>query len=305
MGKTCLEIRLPPVSVVIAAYNEQAYIGPTVASILESGFPCELLVVDDGSTDRTPQILEAFGERIRVLRHPQNRGKGAAMASGVRAATGEIVVFCDAHLLGLRQDHLLSLVLPLVQGTARAVLGVSVPERAPLVRVIPYPVLTGQRAYFREDLVPLVDEMEHLGYGVETFLFTRFPREKTAVVFLPGLVHLEKPQTSSPSAAMAGYLRESLEIAETLARVQGLAPTRLTAWRQKASAFLAQRSGTRALSSDAWPEAVRVPPQALQRPSRQPPLWTVTDRLSRAALRYIFYIGRKETHESPSDRSLR
>lgn len=305
MGTTRLEIGLPPVSVVIAAYNEQAYIGSTVASILESSFPCELLVVDDGSTDRTPQILEAFGERIRVLRHPHNRGKGAAMASGVRAATGEIVAFCDAHLLGLRQDHLLSLVLPLVQGTARAVLGVNVPEQAPLVRVIPYPVLTGQRAYFREDLMPLVDEMEHLGYGVETFLFTRFPREKTAVVFLPGLVHLEKPQTSSPSAAAAGYLRESLEIAETLARVQGLAPARLTLWTRKASAFLARRSGTRAPSSDAWPQPLSVPTQALREPGRQPPLGTMTDRLSRAALRHIFYIGRKETHESSSDRSLR
>lgn len=305
MGTTRLEIGLPPVSVIIAAYNEQAFLGPTVASILESGFPCELLVVDDGSTDRTPQVLEAFGERVRVLRHAVNRGKGAAMASGLRAANGEIVVFCDAHLLGLRQDHLLSLVLPLVQGTARAVLGVNVPEQAPLLRVIPYPVLTGQRAYFREDLMPWVDEMEHLGYGVEMFLFTRFPREKIAVVFLPGLVHLEKPQTSSPSAAAAGYLRESLEIAETLARVQGLAPARLTTWRQRASAFLARRSGTRAPSSDAWPGAARAPSQALQKPVRQPPFQTVTNRLSKAALRHIFYIGRKETHESSSDRSLR
>ncbi len=304
MGTTRLEIGLPPISVIIAAYNEQAYLGSTVASILESGFPCELLVVDDGSTDRTPQVLEAFGERIRVLRHPLNRGKGAAMASGVRAAAGEIVVFCDAHLLGLRQDHLLSLVLPLVQGSARAVLGVSVPEQAPLLRIIPYPVLTGQRAYFREDLMPLLDEMELLGYGVETFLFTRFPREKTAVVFLPGLVHLEKPQTSSPSAAAAGYLRESLEIAETLARVQGLAPARLTAWRQRASAFLARRSGTRALSSDAWPRPPSLPTQALQRPGPRP-FRTVTDRLSKVALRHIFYIGRKESHESSSDRSLR
>ncbi|MGQ9568649.1 MAG: glycosyltransferase family 2 protein [Anaerolineae bacterium] len=310
MGTTRVEIRLPPVSVIIAAYNEQAFLGSTVASVLESGFPCELLVVDDGSTDRTPQILEAFGERIRVLRHPVNRGKGAAMASGLRAATGEIVVFCDAHLLGLRQDHLLSLVLPLVQGAARAALGVSVPRRAPLLHIIPYPILTGQRAYFREDLMPWVDEMEHLGYGVETFLFTRFSREETAVVLLPGLVHLEKPQTSSPPAAAAGYLRESLEIAETLAKVQGLAPARLTHWRQRASALLAKYSGTRTPSSDAWPpllgpDGLPALPQASQGPGRQLPLRTAANRLSRTAFRRIFFLGRKGSHESSADRSLR
>jgi glycosyltransferase involved in cell wall biosynthesis len=183
-----LLIELPPVSIILPAYNEEAFVGTTVTSILESDFPCEVIVVDDGSTDRTLRILEGFGGQIRVIRHPVNRGKGAAMASGVRAATGDIVVFCDAHLLGLKQYHLLFLVLPLVRGSARVVLGVSTSEAGIFPQVL-MPVLTGQRAYFRCDLEPLLDEMERLGYGVETFLFYRFPREQTVVVALPGLVH--------------------------------------------------------------------------------------------------------------------
>lgn len=250
MEMTKVEITLPSVSVIIAAYNEQAFIGTTVASILESGFPCEVIVVDDGSTDQTPKILESFAGKIKVITHPTNRGKGAAMASGLKEATGEIVVFCDAHLLGLRQHHLLSLVLPLIYGSSKAVLGVDVPEKISLslLSVAVLPILTGQRAYYRADLLPLANKMEELGYGVETFLFAKFPRDKTAVVLLPGLVHLTKQDTSSLAAATAGYLRESLEIVDTLARIQGIVPKELTEVRQRVSALLAKYMGTREIN---------------------------------------------------------
>lgn len=242
-----VEINLPPISVIVAAYNEQAFIETTVVSIIESGFPCEVIVVDDGSTDQTPEILRKFGEKIKIVSHPTNKGKGAAMASGLKEAAGEIVIFCDAHLLGLKQHHLLSLVLPLIYGSAKAVLGVDIPEKISpsLLNVVPFLILTGQRAYYRADLLPLVNEMEDLGYGVETFLFTKFPRDKTAIVLLPGLVHLAKQDTSSLVAATVGYMRESLEILETLARIQGLVPKELTELRQRVSTLLAKYMGTR------------------------------------------------------------
>jgi len=252
MKASKVEISLPPVSVIIAAYNEQAFIETTISSILESGFPCEVIVVDDGSTDQTPKILEKFGERIKFITHPTHKGKGAAMASGLKAAAGEIVIFCDAHLLGLKQHHLLSLVLPLTYGSAKAVLGVDIPEKISpsLLKAAPFLTLTGQRAYYRADLLPLVTAMEDLGYGVETFLFTKFPRDKTAIVLLPGLVHLAKQDTSSLIAATIGYLRESLEILETLARIQGLVPKELTELRQRVSALLAKYMGTREVNNN-------------------------------------------------------
>jgi hypothetical protein len=92
--------------------------------------------------------------------------------------------------------------------------------------------------------------MEDLGYGVETFLFTKFPRDKTAIVLLPGLVHLAKQDTSSLIAATIGYLRESLEILETLARIQGLVPKELTELRQRVSALLAKYMGTREVNNN-------------------------------------------------------
>ena len=243
----------PTVSVIIPTYNRAHLLGRSIQSVLDQTYQdFELIIVDDGSTDQTPKICEKFGEKIKVITHPTNRGKGAAMASGLKEAAGEIVIFCDAHLLGLKQHHLLSLVLPLIYGSAKAVLGVDIPEKISpsLLNVAPFLILTGQRAYYKADLLPLVNEMEDLGYGVETFLFTKFPRDRTAIVLLPGLVHLTKQDTSSLAAATAGYLRESLEILEISARIQGLVPRELSELRQKISALLAKYMGTRESDSN-------------------------------------------------------
>lgn len=228
MESTKIEIDLPPVSVIIPAYNEEKWIEMTISSVLASGFPCEVIVADDGSTDQTPQIIKGFGDRIKVITHPVNMGKGAAVVSALQSASGEIVVFCDAHLLGLNQYHLLSLVLPLIYSSVRAVLGECVPEEITLAHAFsPVMILTGQRAYYKEDLLPLAEEMENLGYGLETFLFNRFDRDKTALVLLRGLKHLVKKDTSSPMAATFAYLREVKEILQTLVSVEGFMPIEL------------------------------------------------------------------------------
>ena len=88
--------------------------------------------------------------------------------------------------------------------------------------------------------MPLAEEMENLGYGVETFLFSRFDRDRTAVVILPGLTHLVKKDTSSPAAATLAYLREMKEILETLVRVEGITPKELTQLRKAVSSLLAK-----------------------------------------------------------------
>jgi cellulose synthase/poly-beta-1,6-N-acetylglucosamine synthase-like glycosyltransferase/spore germination protein YaaH/peptidoglycan/xylan/chitin deacetylase (PgdA/CDA1 family) len=89
----------PMVSVLIPAYNEEDVIVQTVNSALAADYPKkEIIVVNDGSTDRTRELLEAhFGAdpRVRILHQP-NRGKSAALASALEAATGTIVVTIDA-----------------------------------------------------------------------------------------------------------------------------------------------------------------------------------------------------------------
>jgi glycosyltransferase involved in cell wall biosynthesis len=82
------------VSVVIPAYNEEEGIGAVVDGLRSCAAWRELLVVDDGSSDRTAANAEAAG--ARVLRHPYNKGNGAALKTGIREARGEVVLLLDA-----------------------------------------------------------------------------------------------------------------------------------------------------------------------------------------------------------------
>lgn len=82
------------VSVVIPAYNEEDVIGVVVERVRARRDVDEVLVVDDGSTDATAARAEAAG--ARVLRHPYNKGNGAAVKTGIRAARGAIVLLMDA-----------------------------------------------------------------------------------------------------------------------------------------------------------------------------------------------------------------
>ncbi len=82
------------VSVVIPAYNEEEAIGRVVREVLEQvGNLREVIVVDDGSTDRTAEMAEQAG--AQVIRSPYNKGNGAAVKAGIRRATGEVVVMMD------------------------------------------------------------------------------------------------------------------------------------------------------------------------------------------------------------------
>ena len=84
------------VSVVIPAYKEETSIERVLGEI--GGFEQvdEVIVVDDGSEDRTAELAEQSHHKVRVVQHPYNIGNGAAVKSGIRAATGDIIILIDA-----------------------------------------------------------------------------------------------------------------------------------------------------------------------------------------------------------------
>lgn len=91
----------PYLSIVIPAYNEEVRILPTIGAVASHvsglGFPWELIVVDDGSTDRTVELVEGLGfANLRVLKAEKNEGKGSAVRRGMLAARGKYVLFDDA-----------------------------------------------------------------------------------------------------------------------------------------------------------------------------------------------------------------
>jgi glycosyltransferase involved in cell wall biosynthesis len=89
---------MPSTSILVPAYNEAAAIGGVLAAIqavrARLDGPSELIVIDDGSNDETRRIAAQAG--ARVITHPYNRGKGASLKTGIRAARGETIVVVDA-----------------------------------------------------------------------------------------------------------------------------------------------------------------------------------------------------------------
>ena len=113
----------PSISVVIPVYNEAETIGEIIRRVLDCGLDCEVIVVDDASSDGTREYLKRFEHpRVRCFFHAMNRGKGAALRLGFAAAKNPFVIVQDADLEYDPADYR-SMLTPLVDGRADMVYG--------------------------------------------------------------------------------------------------------------------------------------------------------------------------------------
>jgi dolichol-phosphate hexosyltransferase len=113
-------------SIIMAAFNEQETIEQAISEILEIDYPCdmELIVIDDGSKDFTPSLLANIDDpRVKVFRHEKNRGKGAAILTGVSLASGTYILPFDADLEYTPED-IPKMLEPILRGRCSVVFGV-------------------------------------------------------------------------------------------------------------------------------------------------------------------------------------
>jgi glycosyltransferase involved in cell wall biosynthesis len=112
-------------SILMPVFNEEARVSEAVKQALGVDYPCdvELVVVDDGSTDRTVELLgQADAPRVRLIRHDHNQGKGAAIRTAAAEARGEMMVILDADLEYDPHD-IPRLLQPVLDGRAKVVYG--------------------------------------------------------------------------------------------------------------------------------------------------------------------------------------
>jgi len=172
------------VGVIVPAWNEER----DIRFVLDALGPIEWLeqvvVVDDGSSDATPHVAQDCSEkypRMSVVMLPQNQGKGSAMLAGIRALSDEVdtVVFLDADLIGLSEDHLRALVLPVKNQNCEMSVAIFKEGywRTDISQKFA-PNLNGQRCLPRQAAELAILPLAESGYGVEIGL-TLYARRNT------------------------------------------------------------------------------------------------------------------------------
>lgn len=111
-------------SVIMPVFNERETLEEIVKQVLDTGLAHEIVMVDDGSTDGTRDIMKQWDQDpvVRVIYHDENKGKGSAVRTGFQAACGEIVVIQDADLEYDPRDYP-KLIQPIREGRADVVYG--------------------------------------------------------------------------------------------------------------------------------------------------------------------------------------
>jgi len=182
------------VTAIIPAYNEEQTIAGVVRCVKQVDKIQKVIVVSDGSTDKTAEVARECGADVIELK--ENVGKGGAIKAGVSECGTEIILFLDADLIGLTEQHVRDLIQPVLDNQADMTVGIfrngrMVTDLAQ--KVTPY--LSGQRA-MRKSIIEKIPNMDIARYGVEVAL-TKYLKKYSARVMevdLPDMTHVTKEE---------------------------------------------------------------------------------------------------------------
>ena len=199
----------PACTAIVCAYNEEEHLASVLDGLLNASFIEEIIVVDDGSQDHTPEIMRRYEQhdRIRTIFLSSNHGKGYAMAEATTAASGDILLFVDADLINWDADYAGQVLTPILNGQADMVIGYPLRTNDMWYTVDLLGIqrwLSGQRAVWRTDLLPIVAKMRPSRFGVETLInmHYRTRHQPIRMIRLQGLLHPIKFEKSPPRRSL-------------------------------------------------------------------------------------------------------
>lgn len=181
------------ISIVIPAYNEAESIGALIGEILETGLDCEIVVVDDASTDETHQNLLRLKQTVpalKVIRHAGCYGQSAAITTGIRHAGGELIATMDGDGQNNPADipKMVEAILSGKNDNLRMVAGFRKKRDDPPWRIVSSKIANAVRQFFLRDDTP------DTGCGLKVFYrstFLNLPFFDHMHRFLPALVRMQ------------------------------------------------------------------------------------------------------------------
>lgn len=240
-----------PVSIIVPAFNEGDNIAAVLAVLHQTPLQCEIIVVDDGSTDSTAQIVKAWQEkdqRIVLKSLPKNQGKGNAMFEGVSQAKYHYVLFVDADLKGLTPEHLQQLLSPVQKGQADMTIARFENGRfqtSLMHQLLPF--LSGQRCMKTSTFYALFDR-ENKDWSVETAFNLHAWYFNYQVQYIPwqGVTHRMRPEKRRGLVGYVSHLKMWAQIATyvTTFLVRQLPPLAL---RQRLEETISRRPANKAM----------------------------------------------------------
>ncbi|MDW7650599.1 MAG: glycosyltransferase family 2 protein [Bacillota bacterium] len=204
---------------IIPAFNEEKTIGGVLSVLVRAPQIDEIIVVNDGSDDRTSDVAKQF--RVTLVDLEENRGKGGAIKAGLDRSGADVVLFLDADLIGLRPRHVEQLLHPVLSGGFAMSVGLFENGRVATdlaQKVAPY--LSGQRAV-RRDLLEMVNDLDITRFGVEVAITRLVDAQDLPVqeVYLQDLTHVTKEEKLGVFKGFAARMKMYWEIVRYFARI--------------------------------------------------------------------------------------
>ena len=200
---------------IVAAYNEEKTIAAVLQALTSSPLIDEVIVVSDGSDDRTVEIARTF-EGVRTVALHDNHGKGFAMAVGVANASNDTLFFCDGDMYNVTQEHIEALIQPVLRDDCDMNIGVR--DRGALANFFHLqlgfgPVLSGIRVMKREvfETVPAQYQSHYkIEAALNCFCSRGGYRQKETVIY--GLSHVIKESKMGLTDGLQARWRMSREV---------------------------------------------------------------------------------------------
>lgn len=204
------------VSSIICAYNEAVRIGKVLEAVSSHPDVDEIIVVDDGSTDDTAKIVSRY-PNVLLVRHETNRGKTAAIMSGINRATGDLLFFMDADLVGVTALDIQRLIAPVRSGVAD--MTITLRKNSLLVyRILGCDFVSGERVFPRALIEGEEERIAALPpFGFEVFINRLALERKLRVKIVRWSSVVTPPKTSKRGIvpglkADAGMIRDIFSV---------------------------------------------------------------------------------------------